>query len=64
MSVGLLIMSERELSRIEVLSHVTRGAMTAVTAVGVLGLSRQQVHRLLNDFQSEGPGAVRHTRFT
>tara|TARA_R110000737_G_scaffold344886_1_gene372607 strand:+ start:1671 stop:1790 length:120 start_codon:yes stop_codon:yes gene_type:complete len=31
-------MSERELSRIEVLSQVTRGTMTAVTAAGVLEL--------------------------
>ncbi|WP_286906564.1 ISNCY family transposase [Roseovarius sp.] len=58
--MGLVIMSERELNRIEVLSQVTRSAMTVVTAASVLGLSRRQVHRLLKDFQSEGPGAVRH----
>lgn len=58
--MGLIIMSERELNRIEVLSQVTRGVMTAVTAANVLGLSRRQVHRLLKDFQSEGPSAVRH----
>lgn len=53
-------MSERELNRIEVLSQVTQGAMTAMTAANVLGLSRRQVHRLLKDFQAEGPGAIRH----
>jgi hypothetical protein len=53
-------MSERELNRIEVLSQVTRSAMTSVTAASVLGLSRRQVHRLLKDFQAEGPGAIRH----
>jgi hypothetical protein len=58
--VGLMIMSERELNRIELLSQVTRGAMTAVTAASVLGPSRRQVHRLLRDFKTEGPGAVRH----
>lgn len=46
-------MSERALSRIEVLSQVTQGRMTAVTAVNVLGLSRRQVRRLLKRFQTE-----------
>lgn len=58
--MGWVVMSERELNRIEVLSQVTRGAMTAVTAASVLGLSRRQVHRLLKDFLAEGPGAIRH----
>ncbi|MCW1949785.1 MAG: ISNCY family transposase [Octadecabacter sp.] len=58
--MGLIIMSERELNRIEVLSQVTRGAMSAVTAAAVLGLSRRQVHRLLKDFQADGPAAIRH----
>jgi hypothetical protein len=59
-AVGLIIMSERELNRIEALSQVTRGVMTAVSAANVLGLSRRQVHRLLKDFQTGGPGAIRH----
>ena len=60
MAVGLVIMSERELNRIEVLSQVTRGQMTAVTAANVLGLSRRQVHRLLKEFQTDGPAAIFH----
>ena len=60
MSVGLVTMSERELNRIEVLSQITQGRMTAVTAATVLGLSRRQVHRLLKTFQSGGPAAIRH----
>ncbi len=60
MAVGLVIMSERELNRIEVLSQVTQGRMTAVTAANVLGLSRRQVHRLLKIFQSDGAAAIRH----
>jgi hypothetical protein len=59
-AVGLVIMSERELNRIEVLSQVTQGRMTAVTAANVVGLSRRQVHRLLKAFQSDGPAAIRH----
>lgn len=53
-------MSERELNRIEVLSQVTQGRMTAVTAANVLGLSRRQIHRLLKGFQTDGPAAIRH----
>jgi transposase len=53
-------MSEREPNRIEVLSQVSQGRMTAVTAANVLGLSRRQVHRLLKTFQADGPAAIRH----
>jgi len=59
-AVGWVIMSERELNRIEVLSQVTQGRMTAVTAAAVLGLSRRQVQRLLATFRSDGPAALRH----
>ena len=60
MAVGLVVMSERELNRIEVLSQVVQGRMTAVNAANVLGLSRRQVHRLLKDFETGGPSAIRH----
>jgi len=44
--MGWVLMSERELNRVEVLSQVTQGRMTAAAAANVLGLSRRQVHRL------------------
>ena len=53
-------MSERELNRIEVLSQVSQGRMTATNAANVLGLSRRQVHRLQKTFQADGPAAIRH----
>jgi transposase len=53
-------MSERELNRVEVLSQVTQGRMTVVSAANMLKLSRRQVHRLLGTFRSEGPAAIRH----
>ncbi len=58
--MGLVLMSERELNRIEVLSQVTQGRMSATTAANVLGLSRRQVHRLLKTFQIDGAAAIRH----
>lgn len=45
---------------VEALSQVTQGRMSASTAANVLSLSRRQVHRLLNAFQSDGPAAIRH----
>ncbi len=58
--MGLVVMSERELNRIEVLSQVSQGRMTVVSAANVLNLSRRQVHRLLRVFQTDGPAALRH----
>ena len=58
--MGWVLMSERELNRVEVLSQVNQGRMTATTAANVLGLSRRQVHRLLKKFQTDGPAAIRH----
>ncbi|WP_317054568.1 ISNCY family transposase [Roseovarius rhodophyticola] len=58
--MGWVLMSERELNRVEVLSQVNQGRMTATNAGNVLGLSRRQVHRLLKTFQSGGPAAIRH----
>lgn len=53
-------MSERELNRVEVLSQVVQGRMTAMDAAHLLGMSRRQVHRLLERFRSDGPAAIRH----
>lgn len=58
--MGWVLMSERELNRVEVLSQVTQGRMTATAAANVLGLSRRQVHGLLKRFQAQGPAAIRH----
>jgi hypothetical protein len=50
MGMGWVLMSERELNRVEVLSQVSQGRMTVVNAANVLGLSRRQVHRLVQKF--------------
>jgi hypothetical protein len=47
MRVGLIVMSERDLQRIEVLSKVVEGRMPIVSAAHVLALSPRQVHHLL-----------------
>ena len=60
MGMEWVLMSERELNRVEVLSQVSQGRMTTTNAANVLGLSRRQVHRLLKKFQTDGPAAIRH----
>jgi transposase len=58
--MGLVLMSERELHRIEVLSQVLDGSMRSRTAARLLDLSLRQVQRLLCKIRDEGAVAVRH----
>jgi transposase len=58
--MGLLLMSERELERIEVLAQVLDGSLRSATAASLLGLSQRQVQRLLGQVRNEGAMAVRH----
>ena len=58
--MGWVLMSERELRRIEVLSCVIEGRLGISHAAEVLGLSPRQVQRLLRTFRVEGAPARRH----
>jgi len=58
--MGLVLMSERELQRIEVLAQVLDGSLRTATAARVLVLSQRQVQRLLRKVRAEGAMAVRH----
>lgn len=58
--LGLILMSERELQRIEVLSKVLERRMTVVSAAHVLDMTTRQVQRLLKAFRTEGAAALRH----
>lgn len=58
--MGLILMSERELQRIEVLSKVLERRMSVVSAAHVLDLTTRQVQRLLKTFQADGAAALRH----
>jgi transposase len=60
MQMGLIAMSERDLQRIEVLSKVTAGRMTMVSAAHVLDLSERQVRRLLQRIRTDGAASIRH----
>ena len=58
--MGWMLMSERELRRIEVLSCVVEGRLSVAHAADVLGLSARQVQRLLRTFREDGAPALRH----
>jgi len=58
--MGLIVMSERDLERIEVLSKVIDGQMTLVSATHVLDLSTRQVRRLLDRIHTGGAASIRH----
>lgn len=58
--MGWVLMSEREVHRIEVLSGVVAGRMSTSEAASVLCLSDRQVQRLLKTFREDGAVALRH----
>ncbi len=58
--MGWLLMSEREVHRVEVLSAVVAGRMATSDAAAVLCLSERQVQRLLKTFREDGAVALRH----
>lgn len=58
--LGLILMSERELHRIEVLSEVVERRRTIASAAIVLSLSVRQVQRIMRTFCLEGAPALRH----
>lgn len=58
--MGWVLMSERELNRIEILSQVHDGRMTVETAAHLLDMTRRQVFRLLKRYRIEGAASIRH----
>lgn len=58
--MGWVIMSERELNRVEVISQVVEAHLDIAQAAELLCLSRRQVFRLLCRFRKDGPSGLRH----
>ena len=54
----LHIMSERELTRLEVLRDLTTGRLTVSAAADPLGLERRQIQRLSETHQEQGATAL------
>jgi hypothetical protein len=58
--LGWVMMSERDLQRIEVLTEVLAGRRTVASAATVLDLSARQVGRLLLRYRDDGGGGLIH----
>lgn len=56
--MALLIMSDKELARLEVLRDLTSGRLTVSAAAELLGLERRQVQRLVKAYQDQGATAL------
>jgi len=61
--MGLVVMSETELRRVEILGEVCAGRLRVNDAAAVLGISRRQVFRLLRTWRAQGaPGLTSKRR--
>lgn len=58
--MGWVVMSERELNRVEVLAQVDDGRLSVDNAANMLALSRRQIFRLLKLYRQDGASAIRH----
>lgn len=58
--MGWVMMSERELNRVEVLAQVDDGWLTVDNAANLLDLTRRQIFRLLKRYRQDGASAIRH----
>jgi hypothetical protein len=58
LGVAVLLMSDRELRRLEVLQDLDRRLLTPAAAGQLLGLERRQVFRLLKAYRIEGPSGL------
>ncbi len=58
--MGWVIMSERELNRVEVLAQICDGRLTAANGANLLDLTVRQVYRLLKRYRLNGAAAIRH----
>jgi hypothetical protein len=53
-AVGLVIMSERELNRIEVLAQVDDGRLSVQNGANMLDIIKRQMFRLLKTYRTDG----------
>ncbi len=58
--MGWVMMSERELNRIEVLAQVDDGRLSVQNGANMLDITKRQMFRLLKIYRTEGAPAIRH----
>jgi transposase len=60
LDMGLVIMSERELNRIEVLAQVDDGRLSVQNGANMLDVTKRQMFRLLKRYRTDGAASIRH----
>ncbi len=58
--MGWVMMSERDLNRIEVLAQVDDGRLCVQNGANMLDITKRQMFRLLKRYRTEGAPAIRH----
>jgi transposase len=58
--MGWVIMSERELNRIEVLAQVDDGRLSVQNGANMLDVTKRQMFRLLKRYRTDGAASIRH----
>tara|TARA_R100000935_G_scaffold40434_1_gene61964 strand:- start:2199 stop:2516 length:318 start_codon:yes stop_codon:yes gene_type:complete len=58
--MGWVMMSERELNRIEVLAQVDDGRLSVQNGANMLDVNKRQMFRLLKRYRTDGAPAIRH----
>jgi transposase len=58
--MGWVMMSERELNRIEVLAQVDDGRLSVQNGANMLDITKRQMFRLLKTYRTDGATAIRH----
>ena len=58
--MGWVVMSERELNRVDVLAQVDDARLSIDTAANMVDLTRRQIFRLLERYRQDGAAAIRH----
>lgn len=58
--MGWVMMSERELNRIEVLAQVDDGRLSVHNGANMLDVTKRQMFRLLKRYRTDGAPAIRH----
>lgn len=58
--MGWVMMSERELNRIEVLAQIDDGRLSVQNGANILDITTRQMFRLLKTYRTDGAAAIRH----
>ncbi|MGJ8625209.1 MAG: ISNCY family transposase [Yoonia sp.] len=58
--MGWVMMSERELNRVEVLAQVDDGRLSVQNGANMLDITKRQMFRLLKRYRTDGAATIRH----